>query len=193
MNEDDIRKHIDELRQTVIVASLNRDVWWAYKNQELRVQYTDTMNRYALFFQTGINAHFVATLIPLYRLYENKSDTYNIPKFLRHIENDPRFTSCVVELNEISDRAKVLWEKVRILRNWAFGHRSKAHSVDELFVGAKMTPNDLQNLLDLSKKILNKISAHFDGSVHGFNLNASNDVLRLLQDLKYFETLSQED
>ena len=178
-------QYIDELRHTVSVASLNYDVWWALKNEANRTQYTETMNRYANFFTTGINAHFVALLIPLYRLYENKADTYNIPKLLDYLKHNGHLSPTIInELDRLKAVSAPLWEKIKILRNRAFGHRSRAHTTSELFKEANVTPDNLKELIAISKKLLNTISDACQNDVHAFNADATKDTEQLLGDLK---------
>ena len=122
IKSSDVGTYIDELRHAIYTASLNFDVWWVYKNQESREKYVETMNDYLWFFTTGLNAHFVALLIPLYRLYENKADTYNIPKLLDFLNGSSVLPADVLgELNQKKAEALPIWEKVKILRNRAFG------------------------------------------------------------------------
>jgi len=83
LHMSEIDRYIEELRDTVRVAWLNYEIWWVYKSTDTRPEYVDTMNRYPLFFQTSIHAHFVALLVALYRLYETRDDTYNIPTLLK--------------------------------------------------------------------------------------------------------------
>src|SRR5712692_2198242 len=87
----DINNYISELRHTVTVAALNYDIWRVYTNPDDRSQYLDTMNRYRLFFTTSIHAHFVAMLVALYRLYETRTDTYNVPSLLRVVREEKSF------------------------------------------------------------------------------------------------------
>lgn len=179
------KRYIDELRHAVLVASLNYDVWWAFKSKENRDQYLHIMNKYLNFFATGINAHFVALLIPLYRLYENKADTYNIPKLLEYLRQDNHLPPTVIgELDGWKVRADPLWEKVKILRNRAFGHRSRAHTTEELFIEAHVTPDDLKDLIGISKSLLNVLSSALYNDTHAFNSEASGDTVRLLEHLK---------
>lgn len=182
-------QYIDELRHAVLVTSLNYDVWWAFKSKENRERYTDTMNRYVSFFTTGINAHFVALLIPLYRLYENKDDTYNIPNLLDYLRQDGRLPlDVIVKLDGLKARAAPLWKKVKILRNRAFGHRSRAHTTEELFQEASITPDNIKELIDISKEFLNEISHLWQHDTHVFNADAAKDTTRLLSDLKKFNS-----
>ncbi|RZL97116.1 MAG: hypothetical protein EOO88_63040, partial [Pedobacter sp.] len=93
---DTIQKNVDALRQTATEASLNYEIWRVYRDildqaeiySEVGKDYVDRMNAYPLFFQPSIHAHFVATLVALYRLYETRSDTYNIPSFLKLLQHE---------------------------------------------------------------------------------------------------------
>jgi len=192
-SREEIDGYIKELQQTIVAASLNYDVWRAYKSKETREKFIEVMNRYTLFFQTGINAHFLALIIPLYRFYENKSDTYNICQLLKRIRSGGDLPAeTVAALDEIVRRAEPLWKKVRVLRNRAFGHRSKAHAIEELFKEANIKlddTDDLKKLLDMSKEILNKITYAWDKSTHPFDdFNASDDVIRMLKDLRRIQS-----
>src|SRR4026209_1229952 len=104
---------IHELRHTVSVAVLYYDIWWVYKSERTRSKYVEIMNRYHLFFSTSIHSHFVALIVALYRLYEKRRDTYNIPRLIDLLEKVGRLS--VIALTSI--RAKYatafpLWRKV---------------------------------------------------------------------------------
>src|SRR6187455_2633293 len=84
---DEVERYVEELRNAVTVAWLNYEIWWIYKSSDTRSEFVDTMNKYNLFFHASIHAHFVALLVALYRLYETRDDTYNIPTFLKLLHN----------------------------------------------------------------------------------------------------------
>jgi hypothetical protein len=128
------------------VAWRNYEIWWVYKSTDTRPKYDETMMKYPLFFQTGIHAHFVGPLVALYALYEKRADTYNIPAFIKLIMNSGAVSGDALdEVNTIYRRTQPLWKKVSILRNKAFGHRSRAHTVPEVFQEAGVTPNELRD------------------------------------------------
>jgi hypothetical protein len=180
----DIGSYITELRHTVTVAGLSHEIWWAFRSKDTRPKYVKTLNRYSLFFSTTIHAHFMAALVALYRLYETRKDTYNIPQLLRLTEADSKFLpEQIEEFKMLYARAKPLWAKVNILRNNAFGHRSTSLTVEEAFAEADMAPNEFTELIDVTKELLNAVSHAYDRSFHVFNLGARKDVLRMLDDL----------
>ncbi len=180
----DIPGYIKELQHTVTVAGLNYEIWWVYESHDTRPKYLNTMNGYPLFFQQSIHAHFVALLVALYRLYETRGDTYNIPSLLRILRNQQALDRATLDqLDRMYNKARPLWIKVNILRNKAFGHRSVAHTVEEVFKEAQVTPNELKQLVEATKELLNELSHARDRNVHAFNLSARGDTIRLLDDL----------
>ena len=181
----DYDAHIKELQDTVTTASLNYEIWWTFRGSETRPKYVDVMNRYRLYFHAAIGAHFVALLMALYRLYETRPDTLNIPKFLDRLESDGALEA--VELSTLRDRhaaAKPLWVKVSILRNKIYGHRALDLDIEEAFERAGVTPFDFRDLVAQTKELLNDLTHRLRSSTHAFNLSATHDTVRLLEALK---------
>jgi hypothetical protein len=181
----DLAPHVDALRHCTNVARRNYDIWWVYKSKEYHPIYVDTMNRYLGFFDTLLHAHFLAVLVTLYPIYEKRRDTFNIPRLLKLIDKERQIPANLVEkANALYAEAKPLWVRVGVLRNNAFGHRSDTKMIEEIFKEAGITPNQLSKLIELTKRLLNTISRALDGSVHAFNLDGKEAMLRVLQDLK---------
>lgn len=184
MNKD-IDSYIDELTHTVTVAGLNFDIWHVYHSAETRPKYVGTLKRYRMFFTTSLSAHFVALLTALYRLYETRRDTYNIPSLLKILKEDNTINA--KDINSWEDRyqeLKPLWIKVSILRNKAFGHRSVALSYTKVLKEASVTPNDLRDLVARTKVFLKDISHAWNRSSSSLGLSAKEDTIRLLENLK---------
>jgi hypothetical protein len=181
----DIDAYIREFQDTVTAAGLNYEIWWVYKSQDTRPKYVDTMNRYPVFFRTSIHAHFVAAVLALSRIYETRKDSYNIPSLLRVVRNQKTLDEATLDqLDQMYNKAKPLWIKINALRNKAFGHRSVAHTVEEVFKETQVTPNELKQLVEATKELLNKLSHAWNRSGHAFNLSAREETIRLLDDLK---------
>jgi hypothetical protein len=181
----DPEEYISELQQTVIAASLNYEVWWTYKSEDTRPKFVDAMNDYTVFFQTSIHAHFVALLVALYRLYETREDTFNIPSLLCLLRSNSTLDGVTLDrLDAMHAAIRPLWIKVNILRNKAFGHRTRAHTVAEVFQEACVTPDELRDLVVNTMELLNALTRTRDRSVHPFDLGAKDDLVRLLTDIK---------
>ena len=176
--------YIYELRQAVSWAALNYEIWWVYKGEETRPQFVGAMNRYNVFFRTSIHAHFVSLLMALYRIYETRSDTYNLPRCIKLLREHGTLDSKKLdELDHLYQDAKSLWVKVCILRNEAFGHRSLNLDIGDVFKKAAVKPTDLKALVEKTKLLLNVLSLAVDDSVHAFNTGAREDTIQLLEDL----------
>lgn len=174
-----------ELQDAATAAGLNYEIWWVMRGQETRPKYTDVMNRYLGYFHVAIGAHFAAMLLALYRLYETRSDTYNIPKFIDRVEADGALTKSDADLARAQYAAiKPLWIKVSILRNNAYGHRAFDMTVEEVFQKAGMTPFEFRDLAQKTKDLLNELNLKLRDSTHAFNLSATRDTIRMLDALK---------
>lgn len=183
--DEEIQKYIDDLRQTVTTAGLNYEIWWTYKEKESRKMHVSAMNEYTVFFQTSIHAHFVALLVALYRLYETRTDTVNIPGLIKLLKDHNGISSDTLDKVEtMYDEVKPLWIKVSVLRNSAFGHLSNKFSISEVFIKAGVTPDELRDVIEKTKELLNEITHEWDKSIHAFNLGGVEDTNRLLEDLR---------
>lgn len=176
---------IKELQDAAITASLNYEIWWAFKSTNTRPKYINVLNCYIGYFRVAIHAHFVAVLIALYRIYETRDDTHNFPKLLDRLEHEGTLSADVVtSLRSQYKDLKPLWVKVSILRNEGFGHRSLELESDAVFAKAGVTGNELKELVERTKSILNELTGALRDSMHAFNLNATRDTIRMLDALK---------
>ena len=177
--------YIREIRDAIIASKLNHEIWWIFKDPDSRTKYLSTMNNYTLFFQTSIHAHFVALIVALYRLYETRKDTYNIPVLLRLLEEEKSISEeRMQELKSMHIRAKPIWRKVGILRNEAFGHRLSSSAVPKTFEKADATSNEIGDLIKLTCELLNTATRARSRQLNAFNLSARQDTLEMLEDLK---------
>jgi hypothetical protein len=164
---DKIKLYIENLHYTIVVASLNFDVYRDLTSDKTRPQYVDIMNAYLDFFEASIHAHFVAVVVALYRLYEKRSkkDTYNISDLIKLIEKQGALSKVkITEVKQIYKYAEPIWEKICILRNNCFAHLSVKSSIKEFFKKAGLKPKDVGKLIDLSEEILNIISYEIAGN-----------------------------
>jgi hypothetical protein len=183
--KDEIQKNVKELQHAITVAGLNYEIWWVYKEKESRKRFVDTLNAYGLFFQTSLHAHFVAMIVSLYRLYETRKDTINLSQLIKLLKNKSSIPSHEIRRIESEiKQIKPLWVKVSVLRNNMFGHRSNALDHEGVWKEANVTPNQLKKLIDETKRILNEMTSLWDRSSHAFNLTATEDTIKLLEDLK---------
>lgn len=176
---------IKELQDAATAAGLNYEIWWVLKSSDTRPKYIAVMNRYHGYFMVAIHAHFVAMLLALYRIYETRDDTHNFPTLLDRLEADAALDAVVVDSLRAQHKAlKPLWVKVSILRNDVFGHRSLKLDTDAAFAKAGVTGNELKDLVERTKAMLNELTGALRDSMHAFNLSATRDTLRMLDDLK---------
>ncbi len=176
---------VKELQNSAIAAGFHHEIWWVFRSKDTRPKYLEVMNRYLTFFRAAISAHFIAMLVCLYRVYETRIDTHNIPTLLDRLEADGALDNEVIaSLRAQYALAKPIWIKVSILRNEVFGHSALGTDADEAFEKADVKPDELKELVDITKKLLNDLTLKLRDSTHAFNLSATRDTVRLLEALK---------
>ncbi len=182
---DEIAKNVKELQNALTVAGLNYEIWWVYKEKESRKHFVDTLNDYPLFFQTSLHAHFVAMIVSIYRIFETRKDTINMPQLVKQLRKSNTIpTEDLKKIDSDIEKLKPLWIKVSVIRNKMFGHRTNTMDQDGIWEEANVTPNQFKHLIDDSKNILNDLTSLWNRSGHAFNLSATKDTVDLLEDLK---------
>ena len=153
-----VDKYIEGLHHTLNVAEYNHEIWWTYKEKKYRKLFLSAEEDYPLFFQTSLHAHFIAMVVALYRLFETRDDTINIPNLLKLLEDARKIKP--KEINGFKrriERIKPLWIKIAILRNKVFGHSTNNLNINP-WNEARISRNDIKKLIKRSKKLLNDIS-----------------------------------
>jgi len=176
--------HIKNLRDTIITAEHNHDIWWIYKSKDTRPKFIGVMKSYRAFFLTSIHAHFVAMIIALYRLYETRRDTISLPQLLKILKHDhPLSDNAMKRVSALIKEAKPTWIKVGIIRSEVFAHSNNESNTEESFKKADIKYGQFKELIELSKTIINVITQDYNCGTHVFNLSAEFDTKALLTDL----------
>jgi hypothetical protein len=170
--------HLKQVADRVTSAFMNYRIWRIYTEPGDRSKYLEVLRRYNSFFVTGLQAHFLATIIPLYGLYERRPDGISITRLIEALPDDKLRR----EVQATLDEAKSLWRKIALLRNEVFAHLSDT-DFEAKFAAAKLSPNKIERLIELSKQIVNKLSYANDHSTFAFNLDPTTDTHNLLDSL----------
>lgn len=179
-----VRAHLDELKGAIANASDCYGVWWVLKGSDTRPKYNDVLNKYLGFFLANIHAQFVAYVVALYRLLETRKDTINLNSLLALIEAEGAVSNETLE--DIRSRITALhpiWVKICILRNEVYAHKSSENNYDESFKKADITPNQIRDLIEGLKELLNHIALKTESIEYAFSINAREDTIALLEDI----------
>jgi AbiU2 len=145
--------HLKQVADRVTSAFMNYRIWRTYTEPGDRAKYLEVLRKYNSFFLTGLQAHFLATIVPLYGLYERRPDGISLTRLIEALPDD-KFRR---EVQTALDEAKRVWRKIAILRNEVFAHLSDT-DFEAKFAAAKLSPNDIGQLIELSKQLVNKLS-----------------------------------
>ena len=175
---------LDEIYQSIITVSLNFDIWWCFREKENWDKYLSLFRRYPLYFRTSRQSHFRSTIIILYRLFENKSNTINFPHFLKAISGKNLLKdSDIQNIQNLIEEAKPTWKKIAKIRSGVSAHLSNKCDTDEIFQKAKINPNQIKDLIEQSKNIYNSLATHLGFSEKSFIWSATRTTKQLLDKL----------
>ena len=169
---------IKQLHDSALAADLHQRIYWIYKNKDDRAKYVATLNRYLRFFASSIQAHFVAIVVILYAIYEDRRDTVNVGRLYEGASDGLK-----ASLNADYVRAKAIWKKIAILRNNHVGHVSDSLGIDAVFQLANLTYDEIKELIELTKKLVNSFSYAEDRSSFADSLDSAKDTYRMLDSL----------
>lgn len=183
-----IKQHVRELRDALILAGLNQEIWWLLKNKETRKKLVAPLTiYYPNFFETSLHAHFVAMVVGCYRVFEIRRDTINMSTLIHLIENEGTVArNDIIRFKAKMRELKQGWIKISILRNKLFAHRSMADLKNEIWKEAGLRPNDLEWFIENSKQLLNEMNQvrfNMDIPFNSVNWRVSKAVRDLLEDL----------
>jgi hypothetical protein len=179
MQPSSMKDRLKQVADRITFASMNYRIWRIYTEPDDRAKYLGVLRNYNSFFITSLGAHFVATVITLYGLYETRRESISLSRLVRDLP-DPQLRS---ELVPMLDQANIIWrKKITILRNDVYAHLSDI-DFGAKFSEAAISPNEIERLIKLSKELLNKLSYANNHSTFAFNLDPARDTYTLLERL----------
>jgi hypothetical protein len=145
---------LKQIYSTLLLAQLNHDIWWFYKEHNNRNKYLKILNRHLHFFSTSIGAHFTTLVVLLYRLYEKRKDTINFCSLLNQLRADNQIDAAQIEsaTQQIANSTQT-WKKLGILRNELFAHLTKEYGPEDIFKKANLAPEEIKLFLDNAIKL----------------------------------------
>lgn len=180
----DLEAQLQEVKEGLQEALYSYDIWWELSNKESHTQHLETLNRYIIFFQSTTHAHFLTVVITLYRLFERKTNTVNLPGIFQSVREQKLITEEADEKIQLAEaEIKKNWEKICILRSNVFGHRNRKHSTKDFFKKAGITPDQIKLLISHMQDVINLVAGEALELEYGFSVGAGNDTKRLLSDL----------
>lgn len=183
MVDEEVRKKAWRLGQLVMRARSHYEIWWTYIGADTRPKYVNTMNRYVDFFRFDEHANFVALVMYLSQLFEERRETLNLAGVVAEAEVAGVERSFIDTAGSALVTAKPIWKKVVILRSNLFAHRSGKLSYEAAFELAEITPDDLRDLAQLGLEVINPLCKGLGMDEFEFVAESGADTVRLLEDL----------
>jgi hypothetical protein len=168
----------------LIRAAVFYDIWRVHSDPQTRGAYIDTMNEYSEYFLFNESVYLSSTINAIYSLTENRPDTLNILASVKMVEE--RLSERATEIDQIRQEyrnANDKLEKIAILRNNVFAHRSAKLTYEATFEKVQMTPNDVRDSLTTCLGALNALLSLLGADKVEFRELPRDDFVAMLDDL----------
>ena len=182
---EELKNQAKSLRRDGIEALLNYEVWWTIRSPARSKLHIETLNKYSAYFEVAVNAHFVAMILPLYRIFETRKNSINLPQLVKKLRSKNVLEKSV--LTNIEQQIQALnptWIKIAKLRNEVFGHRSAKYDIEQSFARAKITPNDIEKLVRNTLVLLNEVDGALNEEYHSYKMGAGENLVSILNALR---------
>lgn len=178
LNTNHFDRYLGELIEVARAASQNYQICLIYK--EDKPKYLKAMLEYSGFFVTSISAHFIAMVVSVSKLYENRDNSVNIYNLIKLIDNNKKLVNnnSLEEIKKSLEEKETLIKKIAVLRSNHTVHISIKLDYDEVLKKTRIKLNDFKELIDLSYGLFDKIKPH----IH-FGNRAKDATYRLLDAL----------
>jgi len=140
----------------VVRARIFFDINWFYEGLPTRGKILESMNRYSEFFRYDSHAHHVAFVVHIATLFDNRKDVISLPRLAGKARQARLIDDRTMEIvQNLLNEALVFSNKVVMLRNNLFAHRSAHISNRLVYEQANVTSDQLRELTDCALSIVN--------------------------------------
>jgi hypothetical protein len=95
------------------------------------------------------NGQLIAAVVDLHALCERRADTINLATLIAEMEAGGRLLDSEKKLSKAQGSIR----KIVLLRSAAIAHRTSKKAYNDVFTAANITPNEIQDLIDLTIEI----------------------------------------
>jgi hypothetical protein len=171
------RDLLDGIRNDLLQARLNFDIYRVCKQEDSRKRYWPVMITYENFFSTSLRAHFDATVAALGRVFDNDPRNVSIETLLKTAPSFQKIAS-----GELAS-AKGLWQQnAKKLRHEMVAHHAAKITAQEVIKRANITLDDIERLISSCETLMDAWTKH--AGCHVQILSGSKaDTLAMLEAL----------
>jgi len=186
-HSDKVQKLKDDLEEFFSIirdAHCAYEIWWILVSKDGRKQYSNVLYNYKDFFEPVASANSTTMFIALFKLYDKGDDKLNFIKILKDAEKLRVIDfSKNKKLKRKLSEVMAIWKKICILRHNVLAHHNYFLTRKQVYRLAKINPNQIKRMIDLSLKIFNTIWMKIDKDPKQLDEFTSMYTIRVLETL----------
>jgi AbiU2 len=151
-------QQLERIGQEIVWGRLFLDLWWYFEERSSRGKIFKTMDEYSEFFRFTPHAYLVAYVIYTAGVFDESKGTSSLPRLVRDMKKAGQLKGQDAEaVDALLVEVEPIVDKVRILRNKAFAHRSAHIAYNDVVMMAAVKPTRLRELTDMALEIANRL------------------------------------
>jgi len=118
------------------------DLWWLTAGEDGRFAHQEVLEEYWEHIRFLEHGQLVTAVCELHNLLDGKKNTVNLPSLVKEMDPTGRkFSGARVHLGHV----ETAFDKIRRLRNNVFAHRTMKKAYNDVFIDAKISPDQLRS------------------------------------------------
>ena len=182
------RETIEKMEGILFTAKVHFRLWEELQKRRDERNVKIINSGYGTFISYSLHAHFKCFIIELHKLVETRKDTHNLSNLFeqaKKVENvsDESVTQCDSFFEKFGQVSKGLF----ILRNEVEAHSTQKWKPEESFEAANISPENIEDFMQASALILNKLGSHFFKTQWAFNeIEEGKSVNKLFEAMEMY-------
>jgi len=181
----EIRGKLNDFFSIIQNAHYSYEIWWILISKDGKGKYFNAYLHFKEFFEPVAYSNLTSMIIALYKLYENRRDTLNFEKLYNKVDKlellDKNSKNNFMKRQK---ECKNIWKKVTIIRSNLLAHRNYKLTRNQIYKKAKLSPNQMKRLIELSLKNFNALWLKVEKYPKKLDNFTNRDTLQVLKALK---------
>ncbi len=135
-------RQVKDLAHQIARGRIFYDLWWQLQGEPLE-NHIDGMNLYPDFFRFTRHAYLYAMIVQTMIPFDQRRDTLSFKTILKQFRKDTNQISIAEKAEQKISGSALLWQKLKIVRDECFAHRSRLISYDAVWDRAAIRPMDI--------------------------------------------------
>ncbi|MBX3749074.1 MAG: hypothetical protein KF897_03200 [Opitutaceae bacterium] len=155
-----------DLEQFVLHAAVEFEHHWFFAAHETVTRFDDVLSEWNFWWSSCSSVTWTATVVSLSKFYETNVHTVNVHHFMDLLASDPSqdWSEELYQMRAILASSEKIARDITLLRSNYHIHKNRKLTFEETYGKTSSKWNDLRDLIENSRLVLNVVVRAIDGN-----------------------------